>query len=337
MNPTGKILVLAYPDTFVKMSDEWQCRVLPKLGLGTKDYIKAGHAALVLIHNEAQTAEYFDFGRYVTPIGKGRVRSARTDAELQLPFSADVVSGKLKNLEEFLIWLSTNSKKTHGEGRLLASVSEAIDYNLAKDFIVALQQRGSIRYGAFIKDGSNCSRLVTDTLLAATSDRSLKKALLRNKKFTPSGIGNVEKAASGRIYQANEGKVDFFRGSALKENLTNYFDKRVPDLSKYIIPNSIPDDAQLLTGIGSSAYFHLQQKETQFTIERYNDYGEKDFEGVFKPDNASFDSNKPYKFVYDSHCLFAHVEQGNTIFRFELSGNQFSAKGAQSLKEGMYT
>ena len=82
--------MLAYPDTFVTMSDEWICKLLPLVGLGTRDYIKAGHAALILIENRTGVARYFDFGRYVTPKGHGRVRGANTDAELEIPFKAEI-------------------------------------------------------------------------------------------------------------------------------------------------------------------------------------------------------------------------------------------------------
>ena len=142
---TGKIIVLAYPDTFVKISDEWQCKLFPLVGLGTWDYMKAGHAAIILIENKTGKANYYDFGRYITPKGYGRVRSEITDAELKIPFKAKLIgNGSLENLNEFLIWLDANPHKTHGEGRLLASVCEDINFAKAEKYIQELQQRGSI-------------------------------------------------------------------------------------------------------------------------------------------------------------------------------------------------
>src|SRR6056300_340118 len=109
MKETGSILVLSYPDTFVKMSDELICRFLPWVGLGTKEYIKAGHAALVLINNKTGKARYYDFGRYITPSGYGRVRSSKTDAELEIPFKAIVKNTtSVSNIDEFLLWLDTH-------------------------------------------------------------------------------------------------------------------------------------------------------------------------------------------------------------------------------------
>ncbi|MDE0599678.1 MAG: hypothetical protein OSB51_10935, partial [Dokdonia donghaensis] len=100
MKNTGKIIVLAFPDTFVKMSDELMCKILPLVGLGTRTHIKAGHAALVLIENETGVAQYFDFGRYITPPGKGRVRGALTDVELVVPVKAQIKNHQLINLNE---------------------------------------------------------------------------------------------------------------------------------------------------------------------------------------------------------------------------------------------
>ncbi len=314
MKYSGKILVLAYPDTFVTMSDEWICKVLPLVGLGTREYIKAGHAALVLIENNTGRAQYFDFGRYVTPKGRGRVRSENTDAELAIPIKARLSKeGVLENFEEFLLWLDANPQKTHGEGRLVASVCDAVDHHKAIQYLQKLQDRGSIPYGAFDKMGSNCSRLVTDTILAATSEKKIIKALNFNKKFTPSTVGNVEKAAAfGTVYVVSEGKVKPFNGSALRENLTNYFDKKRSVFSSEK-NREIPSGAQKLSGTGSNAWFELlseeQLPENHFRIRRYNDLHEIDFDGVYISEELN--TGNPFKFTYDSHCAYCHIIQQN--------------------------
>ena len=51
-NNTGIILVLAYPETIVMVAEEWYSPFLKYLGVGKKDYLRAGHAALVLIDKE---------------------------------------------------------------------------------------------------------------------------------------------------------------------------------------------------------------------------------------------------------------------------------------------
>lgn len=323
MKATGKIIVLAYPDTFVAVSDEWICKFLPLLGLGTRRYIKAGHAALVLIENETKTARYFDFGRYVTPPGHGRVRGANTDAELEIPFKAKLAAdNSLENIHEFLLWLDANPQKTHGEGRLLASVCENVNFEKAEKHIRNLQEKGSVRYGAFSKTESNCSRFVTDTLLAATKEKHIYRALKFNKLFTPSAIGNVEKAATSvAIYEVQHGSVGLFNGTAFKENIKNYFHRKKAPLEEIELP-LLSENAQKLSGTGSNAWFELSVDKlanNQFRIKRFNDLHENDFDGVYEALEA-FDPALPYRFTYDSNCEYCHILQNDKKIRFDKIG-----------------
>ncbi|MCK8522175.1 hypothetical protein M0D21_11380 [Aquimarina sp. D1M17] len=330
MKYTGKIISLAFPDTFVRYSDESLLQLLPLFGLGKNRFIKAGHAAFVLIENKTGKAEYYDFGRYITPQGYGRVRSAITDVELEIPFKAELDSkNSLQNIEEFLIWLEAHPHKTHGDGRLVASVCDYIHYQKAKDFVISVQEKGSVPYKAFGKEGSNCSRIVTDTILAGTDLGSIRKPLLRNKLFTPSTVGNVEKSSlNNPVYEVRNGKVSIYKGSAFKENMTNYFDKNVPKNDEAHNSGLKKDlnEAQLLTGIGSSAYFELKvlNEDNKFEVVRYTEYGEEDFRGVFEVTSGIFDAQKSYQFVYDSNCLYCHLEQENSKIRLDLVQRIFS-------------
>ena len=74
MNSTGIILTLAYPETIVMVADEWYSPFMKYIGIGKKNYVRAGHAALVLINIETGILEYHDFGRYITSEPNGRVR-----------------------------------------------------------------------------------------------------------------------------------------------------------------------------------------------------------------------------------------------------------------------
>lgn len=323
MKYTGKIIVLAFPDTFVQYSDESSVKFLLALGLGKNNYIKAGHAAFVLIENKTGVAEYYDFGRYITPKGHGRVRSAVTDIELEIPFKAIITpDSKLSNLEDFLLWLEANPKKTHGDGRLVASVCDYINYEKARNHVLSIQNMGSIPYKAFGKTGSNCSRIVTDTILRSTDLIKIKRPLLRNKLFTPSPLGNVEKAALGSpIYQVENGYLQVYTGSVFKENLTNYFDKKIPKEKTGNVKkqsNNL-DRAHFLSGTGSSAYFILKEslEEDVFEITRYTEYGEEDFKGLFVAKETKLNPRQEYRFIYDSNCLYCYVEQNGNKIRLE--------------------
>jgi len=317
---SGKLIVLAFPDTFVKVSDEWQCKLLPLVGLGTFKQIKAGHAAMVLIENKTGEATYYDFGRYVTPKSFGRVRSVETDAELEIPFKAKLVgNGPLENTDTFLRWLEGNPQKTHGEGRMLASVCEEIDFEKAKKHILNLQNKGNVPYRAFAENGSNCARFVTETILASTQNKEIIKGLNHIKRFTPSPIGNVDIAASSGIFEVLNGVITTYKGSVLKENLTNYFyrnkDKKIEKEKTSILPKT----AQKVTGTGSNAWFGIEIVEgfkNQYKIKRFNDLYEIDYIGLFEPDNE-FDINSSYQFTHDSHCNHCHIIQNGRKVKFE--------------------
>ncbi|MFD2564485.1 DUF6695 family protein [Aquimarina rubra] len=325
MNYTGKIISLAFPDTFVRFSDEEKkaTSLLQFFGLGKNGIIKAGHAAFVLIDNKTGVAEYYDFGRYITPPGKGRVRSAVTDVELEIPFRATFTAdGKLANIDEFLLWLEANPEKTHGSGRLVASVCDYIFYDRAKAYILETQNKGSIPYSTFRKEGSNCSRIVTDTILNSTDKSRIRTPLLRNKLFTPSPLGNVEKGSmENKIFQVENGNLIEYQNSVFRENLTNYFDKKAPKLEtkkSAVLPEFL-QEAHFLSGTGSGAYFILKKssQETLFEITRFTEYGNEDFKGLFET-KSTFVDTKRYRFVYDSHCKYCHVEQEGNIIRFDL-------------------
>lgn len=324
-NYTGKIISLAFPDTFVRFSDEEKksTSLLQFFGLGKDGIIKAGHAAFVLIENATGLAAYYDFGRYITPDGKGRVRSAVTDVELEIPFTASFTAdGKLANIDRFLLWLEAHPEKTHGSGRLVASVCDYIFYDKAKAYVQEMQDKGSIPYSTFRKEGSNCSRIVTDTILKSTDKSRIRTPLLRNKIFTPSPLGNVDKGAmENKIYQVEKGELIEYPHSVFIENLTNYFDKKLPvqeEKEKVELPDFL-QEADFLSGTGSGAYFLLRttSEESVFEISRYTEFGKEDFRGLFET-TSDFDPTAKYQFVYDSHCKYCHLSQKGMVMKFDL-------------------
>lgn len=316
---TGQIIILAFPDTFVRMSDEWICKLLPYFGLGYKGYIKAGHAAMILVDNRSGELHYFDFGRYITPKGKGRVRSAYTDAELHIPLQAVWdADHRISNLHDILLWLEAHPEKTHGKGRILASVCEDVDFDSAMVCAQSLQEGGSIPYGAF-NEGSNCARFVAEVLIQAANSLQVRKSVQRLKRFTPSTVGNVEKgSSSGLIWEVHHGKIKRYTGSALRENLVNYF-YRIP-----LLPDSdrkeedLPVNLHFLGGIGSHAYFEIvpmHLPEHHVRIKRYNQDYTVDYDGVYY--SKKFCSKSPFEFTYDSNCAHCHVIQNGKTVRLE--------------------
>ncbi len=327
MNSTGIILTLAYPDTIVMVSEEWFSPYLRFLGVGKKYYLRAGHAALVLIDKETGILEYHDFGRYITSEPNGRVRGRDTDNELAFPIKAEIKNNRIINLNAILEFLGTHPKLTHGDGKLVASVCNAIDYKKARTHITKMQKQGFIYYAAFKKEACNCARFVTDSLIASVTDLAIKKKLENSKWFTPSTVGNVLLAnTENHTFEVSEtGVISEFKGSQKSENIRCFLDRlkdHKPSFVGTLEPRpveSLHKKAQWLSGIAAGAWFELYETENklEYRFRRISPYGNVDCDTVFMVEDISFNYDEPFEFVHYSNCKFFHVKQGEQIFRFE--------------------
>ncbi|RED50100.1 DUF6695 family protein [Seonamhaeicola aphaedonensis] len=326
MNNTGIILTLAYPETIVMVSEEWFSPYLRYLGVGKKNYLRAGHAALVLIDKAKGILEYHDFGRYITPEPTGRVRGRDTDNELHFPLKAQIENNQIINLNAILKFLGTNPRLTHGDGKLVASVCTAVDYKKARAHINNMQEKHFIRYAAFIKEACNCARFVTDSLIAGVTDSVIKKRLLKSKWFTPSTVGNVMLAdTENHVYEVSEtGIISDFKGSQTSENLRCFLDKlkdHQVDLVGTLKPkhhDEVHENGQWLSGIAAGAWFELYQTEKalEYRFRRLSPYGHIDIDALFKVEDNRFSYRENFEFVHYSNCKFFHVRQHGCVYRF---------------------
>lgn len=328
MSNSGIILTLAYPETVVMVSEEWFSPYLRFLGVGKKHYLRAGHAALILINKETSVLEYFDFGRYITPEPNGRVRGNDTDSELHFPLKAQIENNSITNLTAILEFMATHPKLTHGEGKLVASVCNAIDYQKARSHIKNMQNKHFIRYAAFLKEASNCARFVTNTLIASVTDSKIKKTLESSKWFTPSTVGNVLLAnTEDTVFEVSEtGKISIFKGSKNSINIRCFLDK-LNGHKINLVGTQIPKpvyglhkNAQWLSGIAAGAWFELHDlgSKTEYRFKRISPYGNIDCDAVFNVADVAFNYNLDYQFVHYSNCKFFNIEQNGRVFRFEL-------------------
>lgn len=324
---SGIILTLAYPETIVMVADEWYSPYMRFLGVGKKNYVRAGHAALVLIDKSTGILEYHDFGRYITPIPNGRVRGKDTDHELDFPIRANIKDDSIANLNDILEFLAMHPKLTHGDGKLIASVCNAINYDKARSHITRMQNRHFIRYAAFIKDACNCARFVTDSLIASLTDYKIKKRLKKSKWFTPSTIGNVVIAdTENYVYEVSvKGEILKYQSSVKKDNRRYFLDRlhdHTPNFIGTLEPKHVEiknNHAQWLDGIAAGAWFelHLTEETHLFRFKRISPYGNIDVDGLYQIQDASFNYYEEYNFVQYSNCLFFHIEQYEKRYRFD--------------------
>jgi hypothetical protein len=279
-----------------------------------------------LIKKNDSKINYFDFGRYITSYGNGRVRSEETDPEVYIPIKAKFKNTDLVNLQEILLWIEKHPEKTHGNGRLIASVNHKINYNLAQKFIHSLLNKKELPYGAFVKKGSNCARFVTDTLISSCSQKSIVLKLKSSYLLTPSPIGNTLKGKTiNEVYKVENQVIKEYKNrSILKEYRTTFFNRLDNNLN--LIGTELPDkekfnlkNATWLSGIGSGAWFKIEyQIDTKFyKIVRFCYQGNKDFEAIFTVNKSCFNHLLEHEFLHPTNCKEILVKQNNKIYTFK--------------------
>lgn len=160
----GFLIALAWPETKCKQAGAWYDGLMKRTGFNKEGYYAVGHAALVLVDKSDSSCTYYDFGRYHSPYGHGRVRSAYTDHDLKMSVKADIQEGKLINLKSILEELYHNPS-THGDGTIYGK-EVLVNLQDTQQYINEMLGRVFIPYGPFKSRGTNCSRFVNSALIA---------------------------------------------------------------------------------------------------------------------------------------------------------------------------
>ena len=81
-------------------------------------------------------------------------------------------------------------------------------------------------------------------------------------------------------------------------------------------PRNISQKAQLIYGIGASAWFTIVAEQDLYRIERFSMQGELECSRLFQVEPNTFDVNSEYEFTYLSHCKQCTIIQDQKVFRF---------------------
>ena len=205
------IITLAWPEGMVTAPGSWYDKIASKNG-----QYRAGHSAVVLVNSTTNKTRYFDFGRYHTPKGYGRVRDLETDPDLAL-IDAEIEDGEIVNIKQILIHIS-EMKSTHGTGKLYASIIKKIDFLSAFDYAKKAQARGMTSYGPFVRKGTNCSRFVANVIISAGVSYIKKTRFKYPFCISPSPKRNVS-ISSNNYYIVEKNKFIQVK----KSKLQSYF------------------------------------------------------------------------------------------------------------------
>ncbi len=327
------VLVLAWPETTAR-GEEKIIRFLKRLGLVRNTNLRVGHAAMAVVQVGCPDVEYFDFGRYITPRPFGRVRSAETDPKVAFPAIARWSDdGVLLNPDEIGVAIESRGADTHGDGPLLLSVCQGVDYGQIIDFCKGLQEEGYQRYGGLSRNHTNCSRFVSDAIRASLpAQHPVRRKLRWPISYKPAPAHNVSAAATegvcfrifeGRVqtYEPNRWKAMLSLGSGLLKAVSKKHagelrsDSILGQVQEPPRPNSVPFDAQWLGGLGEGAWHALEPVPGGLLMKRIDVSGAIEFEGVYHYPVGVQPFEHPIRLVHDSHHGWITVFYAGKVHR----------------------
>ncbi len=312
----AKIIVMAYPQEVVRVTPAFYSKLLPLIGIGIPGFVRAGHACMILIKEGSDTFEYFDFGRYLTPVSWARARGIETDPDTEIEFKAEwTPEGNIANMEELIGWIYEHPDVTRGEGDLYASICENVNYERVKEYVDIILGNGIMHYGPFDKRGTNCARFVADAMLNGVVEKNALKRIKSLYNITPSVLGNVGKGNSYDFYYvATKDGVTKSRESIFKVQQRCLFDmgKGYEDVVDTQI-GKLEEPVELrkspswkwLGGVGYGLWYDLKATEEDgiYEISQYSAKAKHIFTARYKKSepNQKFDPDSDYIFSYPSH------------------------------------
>ena len=146
------IITLAWPKGKIYSPGGWYDKIL-----GDTTKYRIGHTALVIVNSRTNKLHYFDFGRYHTPVGFGRVRDVETDPNLEIKTIAEIDINSIKNIEEIIHQINQSIGQ---EGPLFYKTLKNANFIKSFDFSKKKQNEGAIQFGIFSNSSLNCGRFV---------------------------------------------------------------------------------------------------------------------------------------------------------------------------------
>ena len=299
-NKNSAVIPLAWPELTARAPEKiWE--YLRRARIVKNINFKVGHAAMVVALDSEFM--YFDFGRYITPLGYGRTRSAETDPKLILntkPEWSD--DGQLRNLEELCQELENIKIATHGDGPMFASIHYESDIVDVLKYVKNIIEQGYVRYRAFNTNDSNCARFVAKSLLAGWAKKSIYKSRFRIPvTLAPTPYFNVVAATSNGKYIIWENGQGIYlskhHNHALKDifvkSLESFYSNKAKKLpadhkpgmlhQPDYFPENIDQNYVYLGGIGEAAWHKIIISDDEAVkISRHYYSGEFEFEAEYR-------------------------------------------------------
>ena len=338
-------IILTWPDATIRGDEKWMM-FFKKIGVVKNLNFKVGHTGIVLIDHRNGNMLFYDFGRYIAPRGYGRARSQFSDPLLEIKIKAKFIGGKISNLHEIVEYFEDLKPAMYGEGRLLLSIAEGINFSMARAYGDQCVMQGTYPYGAVARNNNNCSRFITRMLIKASQRFHFWHMINLPETIKSSPVSNLVNTVSDRMiysYSPEEGLVHFrmnrfqsfwFLVKQLGDNVFRTKANLLP--TDQIIgavhyrskPISIPKDAMYLGGVGDGAWYTVSpQEDKHLIIKRFTTSGKLEYVVLGEAEDT-FDPTESYEITYDSNLLVTHILQ---------QGNKLRIKHIKQLEAKQYT
>ncbi|TFV94527.1 hypothetical protein E4S40_10940 [Algoriphagus kandeliae] len=311
----GVAIAIAWPEFVGKQTGTWYDKPMTFLGFNKDFHYQVGHASLVLFHKEDGICRYFDCGRYHAPYQYGRIRDESTDSVLSIRTKAIWENGNIQNFQDILQEIQRNPW-TFGMGPLMASYCE-INFDRAFEKVKAMQSLGSIPFGPFTIDGTNCCRFVRSGILAGSPKLSGLNQVLLNYLWhlKPMPITNVDLLKNKLVVSSEGEKIPVGKYHSKTAYTWETVHGTLPEPPK---PKNIPIQSQWLAGEVAGSWFCLEMGEEGFRITRFSPEGVEECTGEFKSiTDDVFDPEQPYEFTHLSHCSQVSLIQSGKRLVFQ--------------------
>ncbi len=325
--PNDYAIILTWPDATIRGDEQWMM-FFKKIGLVKNLNFKVGHTGVVLVNHVDGSMYFYDFGRYITPRGYGRARSQDSDPLLTIHTKAQFADNKITNLLEIIEEFESMKSAMYGEGKLLFSIIDGIDFNKAKAYGDDCVHEGTYPYGAVARNNNNCSRFITRMLMKSAERFHFWHYINLPETIKSSPVSNLINAVDDRMiysYTPDEGIIHFRMNRyqsfwyLIKQLGDNIYKNKADQLPNDLIigavnyhskPITIPKDAVYLGGVGDGAWYHVVDSTiiNQFTIQRFTSLGILEYT-VRGESEEPINLLEPWQITYDSHFLFTHITQ----------------------------
>lgn len=346
-------IILTWPDATIRGDEKWMM-FFKKLGIVKNLNFKVGHTGVVIIDHKDGSMFFYDFGRYITPRGYGRARSEFSDPLLKITTKAVIEKGKIVNLNEIIEEFETLKQAMYGDGKLLFSIVEGINFNKAKKYGDDCVLEGTYPYGAVAQNNNNCSRFITRMLMKSSLKYGFWHYINFPETIKCSPVSNLVNTSENRMifsYVPEEGikhfKMNRFQSfwylvKQLGDNVFKDKAKLLPDdqiigaVDYKSKPINIPKEAGYLGGVGDGAWYQIMETNTanQFIVHRFTSSGVLEYSVLGEAEHP-IQKELPYKVTYDSHLLFTHIEQNGKKTRINhlerLPNDKYASENLQEI------